>query len=84
MQSGRLQRDLAALRISKLEGDAAFAYALESEMEASMLLDTMDETYFAFQSRLTSVRQPLRLQRLPAHYPTSTSNSWLGRFVPTR
>jgi hypothetical protein len=46
-----------SLRISKLEGDAAFAYALESEIEASMLLDTIDETYFAFRSRLRDIRQ---------------------------
>lgn len=51
---GRLR---PALRISRLEGDAAFAYALESEMEASMLLDTIDETYFAFRSRLRDIRQ---------------------------
>lgn len=46
-----------ALRVSKLEGDAAFAYALESEIEASMLLDTIDQTYFAFRSRLRDIRQ---------------------------
>ena len=46
-----------ALRISKLEGDAVFAYALESEVEASMLLDTVDETYFAFRSRLRDIGQ---------------------------
>jgi hypothetical protein len=46
-----------ALRISKLEGDAAFAYALDSEIEASMLLDTIDETYFGFRSRLRDIRQ---------------------------
>jgi Protein of unknown function (DUF2652) len=46
-----------SLRVSKLEGDAAFAYALESEIEASMLLDTIDQTYFAFRSRLRDIRQ---------------------------
>ncbi len=45
-----------ALRISRLEGDAAFAYALESEVDASMLLDTVDGTYFAFRSRLRDIR----------------------------
>jgi hypothetical protein len=51
---GRLR---PALRVAKLEGDAAFAYALGSEIEASMLLDTIDETYFAFRSRLRDIRQ---------------------------
>jgi hypothetical protein len=46
-----------ALRISKLEGDAAFAYAVGSELEASILLDTIDDTYFAFRSRLRDIRQ---------------------------
>lgn len=45
-----------ALHVSKLEGDAAFAYALEFEIEASMLLDTIDQTYFAFRSRLRDIR----------------------------
>ena len=51
---GRLR---PSLRISKLEGDAVFAYALGSELEASMLLDTIDQTYFAFRSRLRDIRQ---------------------------
>ena len=51
---GRLR---PALRISKLEGDAVFAYALGSGLEASMLLDTIDQTYFAFRSRLRDIRQ---------------------------
>lgn len=51
-----------ALRVSKLEGDAAFAYALEAEIEASMLLDTIDETYFAFRSRLRDIRQATTCQ----------------------
>jgi hypothetical protein len=46
-----------ALRLSKLEGDAAFAYALDSEIGASMMLDTIDQTYFAFRSRLRDIRQ---------------------------
>ena len=46
-----------ALRISKLEGDAVFAYALVAEIEASMLLDTIDGTYFGFRSRLRDIRQ---------------------------
>jgi uncharacterized protein YndB with AHSA1/START domain len=42
-------------RHSKLEGDAAFAYALEAEIEASMLLDTIEDTYFAFKARVRDI-----------------------------
>ena len=45
------------LRINRLEGDAAFAYTLESEIEPSMLLDIIEQTYFAFQSRLRDITQ---------------------------
>lgn len=45
------------LRLSKLEGDAAFAYALETEIEPSMLLDTIEQTYFGFRSRVRDIRQ---------------------------
>jgi hypothetical protein len=40
------------LRVNKLEGDAAFGYALEKELDASMLLDTIEECYFGFRRRL--------------------------------
>lgn len=46
-----------ALRISKLEGDAVLAYALGAEIEGSMLLDAIDQTYFAFRSRLRDIGQ---------------------------
>lgn len=46
-----------ALRLNRLEGDAAFAYTLESEMEPSMLLDTIEQTYFAFRARLRDITQ---------------------------
>lgn len=46
-----------ALHINRLEGDAAFAYALESEMESSMLLDSIDQTYFGFRARLRDITQ---------------------------
>jgi len=39
------------LRVSKLEGDAIFAYALEGACGASTLLDTIEQSYFAFRSR---------------------------------
>ena len=40
-----------ALTVSKLEGDAVFAYALEGACCASTLLDTIEQSYFAFRSR---------------------------------
>jgi hypothetical protein len=51
---GRLE---PTLRLSKLEGDAAFVYGLEDELEPSMLLDTVDEAYFAFRRRVRDIRQ---------------------------
>lgn len=45
------------LTLNKLEGDAAFAYAPEDRIEASMLLDDIDECYFAFQSRRRDITQ---------------------------
>ncbi|MEX1004499.1 MAG: DUF2652 domain-containing protein [Acidimicrobiia bacterium] len=47
----------SALRINHLEGDAAFAYTLESEAEPSMLLDTIEQTYFGFRARLRDITQ---------------------------
>lgn len=44
-----------AFHLSKLEGDAAFAYVVTDSIEASMLLDTIDACYFAFRSRLRDV-----------------------------
>ena len=44
-----------ALTVSKLEGDAVFAYALEGACCASTLLDTMEQSYFAFRSRLRDI-----------------------------
>lgn len=43
------------LHISHVEGDAVLAYALDKEIEASMLLDTIEETYFSFRSRRRNV-----------------------------
>lgn len=45
------------LRLAKLEGDAAFAYALEAKIDGSMLLDTIERCYFAFQRRLRNIGQ---------------------------
>ena len=41
--------------LSKLEGDAAFAYANSSSINPSMVMDTVEAAYFAFQKRLRDV-----------------------------
>jgi hypothetical protein len=43
------------LRVNKLEGDAAFGYALDGELDASMLLDSIEECYFGFRQRLRGI-----------------------------
>jgi hypothetical protein len=42
-------------RLSKLEGDAAFAYTYRDDLGPSMLLDTVESAYFAFQMRLRDI-----------------------------
>jgi hypothetical protein len=44
-------------RLAKLEGDAAFVYALTPEVDGSILLDTVEGCYFAFRQRVFSIRQ---------------------------
>jgi hypothetical protein len=43
------------MHLSKLEGDAVFAYVPGERLDASMLLDTVDATYFAFRRRLDAI-----------------------------
>lgn len=45
----------AVIRINKLEGDAAFGYALDGELDATMLLDVIEDCYFAFRGRLRGI-----------------------------
>jgi hypothetical protein len=45
------------LRLAKLEGDAAFTYALDGKIDGSMLLDAVESCYFAFRRRQDSIRQ---------------------------
>lgn len=45
------------LRLAKLEGDAAFVFAPTEKIDASMLLDTVEGSYFAFRRRLQDIRQ---------------------------
>lgn len=51
---GRLQ---PPLQVTKLEGDAIFAYALDGACGASTLLDTVEQSYFAFRSRQRDIAQ---------------------------
>jgi hypothetical protein len=43
------------LRVNKLEGDAVFAYGLDGEIDGSLLLDLVEQCYFAFRARLRGI-----------------------------
>lgn len=45
------------LTVSKLEGDAVFAYALDGSTDATMLLDGIENAYFAFRRRVRNIAQ---------------------------
>ena len=59
------------LRVTKLEGDAVFAYALDGTCGASTLLDTIEQAYFGFRARLRDI----------AHATTCTCDAC--RQIPT-
>jgi hypothetical protein len=44
-------------RLAKLEGDAAFTFAITEHVDGSMLLDTIERCYFGFRRRRRDVRQ---------------------------
>ena len=44
-------------RLAKLEGDAAFTYRAADRIDGSMLLDTIERSYFGFRRRRRDVRQ---------------------------
>jgi hypothetical protein len=46
-----------AFRLAKLEGDAAFTYAVTDKLDGSLLLDTIERCYFGFRRRRRDVRQ---------------------------
>jgi Protein of unknown function (DUF2652) len=46
-----------AFRLAKLEGDAAFMYAIVEKLDGSLLLDTIERCYFSFRRRRRDVRQ---------------------------
>lgn len=45
-----------AIRINRLIGDAVFGYVVGTRPEPSMLLDSIDSTYFAFRGRLRDIQ----------------------------
>jgi uncharacterized protein YndB with AHSA1/START domain len=45
------------LTLNKYEGDAVFGYALDGTLDATRLLDAIDESYFTFRGRLAGMRQ---------------------------
>ncbi len=49
-------------RLAKLEGDAAFVVVAPEKIDGSLLLDTVDATYFAFRRRLRNIRQATRCE----------------------
>ena len=44
-------------RLAKLEGDAAFTFAIADRIDGSLLLDTIERCYFGFRRRRRDVRQ---------------------------
>jgi uncharacterized protein YndB with AHSA1/START domain len=50
-----VERLESVVHVNKVEGDAAFGYALDGELDATMLLDAIEECYFAFRSRLRGI-----------------------------
>jgi hypothetical protein len=44
-------------RLAKLEGDAAFTFAITDRLDGSLLLDTIERCYFGFRRRRRDVRQ---------------------------
>src|SRR4249920_2575659 len=44
-------------RLAKLEGDAAFTFAITETVDGSALMDTIERTYFAFRRRLRDIGQ---------------------------
>jgi len=44
-------------RLAKLEGDAAFMYAITERLDGSLLLDAIERCYFGFRRRRRDVRQ---------------------------
>ena len=46
-----------AFRLAKLEGDAAFAFAVGEQIDGSLLLDTIEQCYFRFRRRRRDIHR---------------------------
>jgi uncharacterized protein YndB with AHSA1/START domain len=80
-----------AFRLAKLEGDAAFVYAVTATVDASALMDTIERTYFAFRRRLRDIgrastcdcnaclRMPALDLKVLAHHGTIVRQRMAGR-----
>ncbi len=78
-------------RLAKLEGDAAFVYAIAPTVDGSALQDAMERTYFAFRRRLRDIgqaslcdcdactRMPALDLKLVAHHGTVARQRIAGR-----
>src|SRR4051812_4423283 len=44
-------------RLAKFEGDAAFVYAVNDSVDASLLQDTIESTYFKFRRRMRDLKR---------------------------
>ena len=47
----------SVLTLNKYEGDAVFGYALDGTLDATRLLEAIDESYFTFRGRLAGMKQ---------------------------
>ncbi len=57
-------------RLAKLEGDAAFTFAVTDRIDGSLLLDTIERCYFGFRRRRRDVRQATSCEcRACVHIP---------------
>src|SRR5438046_6687792 len=52
-----LRRLLPPFRLAKVEGDAAFVYAVTDKVDGSLLQDAIESAYFAFRKRLRNIKQ---------------------------
>jgi uncharacterized protein YndB with AHSA1/START domain len=50
------------MRLAKLEGDAAFVYAPAGKVNGSLLLDTVEQCYFAFRRRVRDIQRATTCQ----------------------
>ena len=65
-----------AFRLAKLQGDAAFMYAIAEKLDGSLLLDTIERCYFGFRRRRRDVRHMTSCEcNACVRIPNSTSSS---------